>query len=243
MKSSGILPFSGDLSDLSVLERDGFLIEEPVGNNSFAYSSGRSLYVAPVCRYRGHDSIKHGDDIVFWDEWGGDLMSYTGLETQLFGVTEGSGTPFFLCDNHNLVLEAWEVVKDYSPRLKVIHIDQHRDDAKFAGDPVDYMRTSRICDYIDFAKSAGWIESEHYSFTESEEFFSGVSSGDDEGRFILNIDLDIFAPDVTHVSTKEKLAVIKEAMVNAELITIATSPGFIDQSLAISLARLLISYL
>ena len=242
LKSFSISPYSGFLSDLSGLARDAVFIEECIGNNSFAYTSGRTLYIAPVSQYVGPHSIDQGDEVVFCDECGGELLNYTGLVAQLFGKTGGSGTPFYLCDNHNLVLEAWEVVKAYSPRLKVLHIDQHRDDAKFAGDPRDYLRESRVCDYIDFAKSAGWIDSEYFSFTESMEFERGVPSTKAR-RFILNIDLDIFAPEVTHVGTEEKIELIKEVMKHAELITISTSPGFIDQARAISLAKLFISYL
>ena len=242
LKSSTVTPYSGALSDLSMLYRDALFIEKCIGNNSFSYIPDRILYIAPVRQYMGSHSVEQGDKIVFCDECGGKLFNYTGLFAQLFGKTGGSGTPFYLCDNHNLVLEAWKIVKEYSPLLKVVHIDQHRDDAKFAGSGGDYMRESRICDYIDFAKSARWIDSEHYSFTESKEFQRGVPSVHNR-HFILNLDLDIFAPEVTNVGTEEKIELIKEAVKHTELITISTSPGFIEPERAISLAKLFISYL
>ena len=234
--------YSGTLNGLSGLCRDAFKIEGNIGNNSFSYIPGRSLSVAPVCEYRKNSVIESGEEIVFADRWDDELRECFGLKSAFVGMTGGSGTPFYLCDNHNLVLEAWNMVKLYTPRLTLVHLDQHRDDAVFDGSFDNFLTESRICDYIDFAKRAEWINTEHLSFTESIDFEEDVPLPDD-GRFILNIDLDLFAPEVTHISLEDKIDLIKKVMPRTELITIATSPGFIEASRAIPLAELLISYL
>jgi hypothetical protein len=234
--------YNGKIVDLSPLCREHLKIDECVGNNSFSYISGRELHIAPVCEFRGTDDIQLGSEIVFADEWDGKLQMHRGLKQILVGRTGRSGTPFYLCDNHNLVLEAWNLVKGYQPLLKLVHIDQHRDDAKFAGNMDNWLNESRICDYIDFAKSAEWIDKHHYSYTESVDFDGGVPENRDE-RFILNIDLDIFAPDVTHISTESKIQLIYDLLPQTELITIAVSPGFIASERALPLAELMITYL
>ena len=203
--------YSGTLSGLSGVCRDAFRIEGNIGNNSFSYIPGRSLYVPPLCEYRKSSVIESGGEIVFADRWDNELKLCTGLKNAFVGVTGGSATPFYLCDNHNLVLEAWETVKSYTPHLTLLHLDQHRDDAVFEGSFENFLTESRICDYIDFAKRAEWIDAEHLSFTESMDFEKNISLPDNR-RFILNIDLDIFAPEVTHISLDEKIGLIKEVM-------------------------------
>ena len=234
--------YSGTLSGLSGLCRDAFRIEGNIGNNSFSYIPGRSLSVAPVCEYRKNSVIESGEEIAFADVWDNELRLSSGLKNAFVGMTGGSGTPFYLCDNHNLVLEGWSMVKSYIPPLILVHLDQHRDDAVFEGSFDNFLTESRICDYIDFAKRAEWIDVEHLSFTESIDFEEDIQLPDNR-RFILNIDLDLFAPEVTHISLKDKINLIKKVIPRTELITIATSPGFIEQSRAIPLAELLISYL
>jgi len=242
LKSFSETKYCGAVWDLSSLCRDSMKIYECVGNNSFSYIKGRELYIAPVCELNEVDDIKIGSDFVFFDEWEGELQSHRGLEKILVGHTRRSGTPFYLCDNHNLVLEAWNFVKTYQPLLKVVHIDQHRDDAKFAGNMDKWLIESRICDYIDFAKFAKWIAPHHYSYTESVDFEKGVPPDSGE-RFILNLDLDIFASDVTHISTESKIQLIGDFLPKTEIITIATSPGFIAPERAVALAELFITYL
>ncbi len=242
LKGAAPKRYSGKLSGLSRLKREGLSIDSNIGNNSFSYNAGRILHIAPVCEYSEENTIELGCFPVFFDEWNGELLNHRGLKKNLFGKTKRSSTPFYLCDNHNIVLEAWQLVKDYSPRLKVVHLDQHRDDAMFAGDIRNYLIESRICDYISLAKSAGWIDAEHFSFTESSDFAKNPPL-ESAGRLILNLDLDIFAPSVTHLSTNDKIAMIKSVMPYTELLTIATSPGFIDAERAMLLAELLISSL
>lgn len=50
---------------------------------------------------------------------------------------------------------------------------------------------------------------------------------------ILNLDLDIFSPDLDDVPLDLKYEVIRKFAKEASFITIATSPFFIDQELAI----------
>jgi hypothetical protein len=46
---------------------------------------------------------------------------------------------------------------------------------------------------------------------------------------ILNLDLDIFAPELDHISAEKKVKIIKNLLKRAKYVTIATSPFFIEQ--------------
>jgi hypothetical protein len=46
---------------------------------------------------------------------------------------------------------------------------------------------------------------------------------------ILNLDLDIFAPELDHIPSEKKIAIIQKLMKQVKYVTIATSPYFIEQ--------------
>ena len=222
------------------ITRDGFYLTENIGNNSFDYFQGKKIWVPPVIQ--GDESnICLGDKVVFQDEG---KESY-GLQSYVSGKTGNTQTPIFVCDNHNYVLEAWDAFAQKSQNtLVLLHVDQHRDDAEFSGDlSDDYRRTTKICDYIDFALKKKWIEKDFFSFTESKDLEKfDVSCLDVNKNYILNIDLDFFAPELTAISLHEKLELIIHLLPHACLITLATSPLFIDQEFAIEISRLFWRY-
>jgi hypothetical protein len=51
---------------------------------------------------------------------------------------------------------------------------------------------------------------------------------------VLNLDLDIFSPELDHISEEKKIAIIKNLMKQVRYVTIATSPYFIEQWRAIN---------
>jgi len=46
---------------------------------------------------------------------------------------------------------------------------------------------------------------------------------------VLNLDLDIFAPELDHISEGKKIQLIKHLLRKVKYVTIATSPYFIEQ--------------
>lgn len=46
---------------------------------------------------------------------------------------------------------------------------------------------------------------------------------------VLNIDIDIFAPELDHIPEEKKMQIIKNLLKRVKYVTIATSPYFIDQ--------------
>ena len=56
-------------------------------------------------------------------------------------------------------------------------------------------------------------------------------------NIILNLDLDFFQPDLDCIDYEMKKQVVLDAAQKANVITIATSPFFIEQSLAIKVLK------
>jgi hypothetical protein len=54
---------------------------------------------------------------------------------------------------------------------------------------------------------------------------------------ILNLDLDFFQPDLDFIDYKLKKKVVLDAAKKANVITVATSPFFINQQLAIKVFK------
>ncbi len=222
--------------DFSSIVRDSFWIEDNIGNNSYGFEVGKKLFCAEI-KYSDSFFLEKGINSVFRDH--DENKEYLGLNQYLASHTLNTKTPIFICDNHNLVLEAWQLLKQ--KKLNLIHIDQHFDNAEFAGISDNWRISTRICDYIDFAKSAGWINN-LLSFVESVDM-KNIDKIDGFGDLILNIDIDFFAPEMTLIPLEGKIKLICASAKNAKLITIATSPGFIEQNLAIKIAELLFKYL
>lgn len=224
--------YKGALSTQTIT-RPAFSLNYPDGNTSFAEPT-TVLQVAEI--YSGNqDDINLGTKTAFIDT--SDKISERGIEKYIIGHTLQTGTPIFICDNHNVVLEAWQLLKSDHPTL--VHIDQHRDNAQAT--QLDSLHHTRICDYIDFATSNNWINADIISIIENGDL-PKIDIIPTNNK-ICNIDLDIFAPECTVLTDEEKIDVIYKAASNSSLITIATSPGFIDQPLAIEIAKLLWKFL
>lgn len=54
---------------------------------------------------------------------------------------------------------------------------------------------------------------------------------------VLNLDIDIFAPELDHIPEEKKVNIIKNLLRKVKYVTIATSPYFIDQWKAIEKLR------
>ena len=161
---------------------------------------------------------------------------YHGLfqDVYLFGT---SITPIYIFDNHHKALFAFLDSKENTGQiLPVVHIDAHPDDAPSAySEGIIFEENinkaysqSRICDFLDTAEKGGLIRETMRVVTSAE--FERFSPPD--GPFILSLDIDIFGPEGGYIELDQKIKTIARAWQQAVVITIATSPGFIDQEYA-----------
>jgi len=221
-----------------------FYLKDRSGNNEFSYDlrgENPSLWIPPLCE-GGLDLVRPGDQVVFADQdEHEDLRFCTGLACEL--KTDILGVPAVVVDNHNFVFYFWAEALEqglFSPGAILLHVDQHKDSrtppAPYTGDTLSdaFLYTHHVVNvgnYIQPALERGWF-SQVVNVTGEFELNQRV-----EGDFVLNLDLDFFAPELDYISFQKARAFLRDHAQRAKLVTIATSPFFIDQERAIAKLR------
>lgn len=150
-------------------------------------------------------------------------------------------------DNHNHAIYFWldavrrGIVKAW---FELIHIDEHSDlwhnehhldlEKALSDEEYAWEFTNLSCNvgnYIAPALSSGLvgkiirIENEY----QIDEYMNTLPSKNS----LLNLDLDIFAPELDHIPESKKIRIIQHLLKHVKYATIATSPYFIEQWVAI----------
>lgn len=228
-----------------------FVLAGEKGTNAFDYASrgeAPQLYV-PSVREGSVVDLELGEEIVFEakDEHGV-LQSCTGLKH--FLRSEWEGVPVVVVDNHNHVLWFWyEALAQglVQPGATLIHVDQHKDMRK-APQPLEsadleavFRYTNEVVNvgnYIRPAMEQGLIG--ELQLVTSEAALEDRSLVGQPNR-IVNIDLDYFAPEMNYIDFEKAKAFIWAHLEGAALVTVATSPFFIDQEEALRVWRWLLT--
>jgi len=174
-------------------------------------------YLTPI-KVGSLNDVRIGSHIVFEEiDEKGNLHQCTWLENiiQMGNIT--------VVDNHDRVLEfraTW---------LPVIHIDQHTDMR-----PVeDWVN---VGNFLRHALDTGFIPGSTQINTE----YSLLNFKAPEHPYILDIDLDFRDPAMSIEAFDKTIQICRWLIANAQIITIATSPYFIDQDLALKLLHKLL---
>jgi hypothetical protein len=221
-----------------------YTLSERLGNNAFAWQEREVLYghsptlAIPSLIEWTLDDVIVWDDVVFEEMENGLLRSCKGLRNfvQLSGET-------VIFDNHNHALYFWcDAVRRWiiEPGFEIIHIDEHSDlwhnekdlDLKKALQDEEYawQFTNLSCNvgnYIVPALESGLVGSmirieNEYQIDKYIDYSPSENS-------VLNLDLDIFAPELDHIPEEKKIQIIKNLLGKVKYVTIATSPYFIEQ--------------
>ncbi len=227
----------------------GFFIESPVGNNALSFErrgAAPRLWV-PSLVAGTIDDVRPGERVVFEDfDEHEVLQSCTGLEHLV--RTELAGIPAVIVDNHNHAFYFWmEALTTgvLQPGATLVHIDQHRDtrvperayDGTSLDDAFHYTNFHlNVGNYIVPAQRAGVVG--------DAQFVTSGEALNDYGLVartnkILNLDLDFFAPEMAYISFDAARAFIAAHLPGTALITVATSPFFIDQPRAVATLKTL----
>lgn len=229
-------------------------ITQPIWNNAFSYDqrialwSEGKLYIPSIIQDTVAE-LRQGSDICFEEVLNGKLVSCTGLK--YFLQTTFHDTPVYIVDNHNHALSFRHKhfnTSTFQP-FNIIHIDQHSDikpNSNVFLIPDSWFPIPKVEDFVNEKTNVGnfitaainsWIVNEviqvrtDYSLQQLQAASSKLQA------FILDIDID-FRQDKE--MTVSDIAIIQELMKKAELVTIATSPYFIDQARAIKLVKRLL---
>lgn len=222
-----------------------FYLTQPLWNNVFCYQErlpNAKLRVAPL----QEGTIK---DLKVWSQtafveksenwW---IQYYTGVES--FIKVRESNVPIYIFDNHNHALYFWykeaEAQGIGRGTLDLIHIDQHSDlnenpfslEAQHLDQIFDFVQMK--CNVGNFIKPAleNWfintmqqIRSE-YGLLQYENHYQ---------NYILDLDLDFWADEMGIEQREETIRKTKNLILWAKVVTIATSPYFLEQEQAIKI--------
>lgn len=233
-----------------------FYISENVSNNSFSYEKrpGARLFVPSLIEGSVAEAST-GGEVVFEDiDDDGVLRSCHGLRN--FVRMEWHGKPVYVFDNHNHAFAFWHmeamrgVLKDGAT---LIHMDQHKDsrkpdrylspeDARNESAVFEYTNTVlNVGNFIPAALETGLVKKvvNIDSADSMENFDYSLLEGGRSERpdLIFDLDLDFFAPEMDYLDNALKLHLIKNISENSSMITIATSPFFIDPELSLKWLR------
>jgi hypothetical protein len=225
---------------------NGFHIEEPVGNNAFAYEqrADKRLFVAPLIEGTPED-LDVGEETAFGEFVGGREFQLKGLRRMIY-MRRGR-KQFFIFDNHNHAFFFWVwalKAGDWKPGTRLVHVDQHTDMRDPGILPVwkeGHYDLDNVFRYTNFHLNVGNFLKPALTLgmfraiemiTSREAFTRSFP-----GPYVLDIDIDIFSDEMQYIDEDLKVRKIREYIEGSDVITIATSPYFMDQSRAIAVIR------
>ena len=229
-----------------------FYLDEPKGNNAFSFEQrkNKKLWVPKLIEAEIWD-IELWDEVVF-EDFGFDdqLSTNTGLKN--FYKIRWKQKDIYLFDNHNHAYYFWYLARNQNiiwDDNTLVHIDEHAD----TRDPGEYLMKPdsqdlqkvfhytnyvyNVWNYIIPAQKEGLISKTiQVRNTHNLEEYLDLRSTLGE-NIILNLDLDFFQPDLDFIDYDLKKKVVLDAAKKAKVITVATSPFFINQDLAIKVFK------
>lgn len=227
---------------------NGFYIEKPVGNNIFSYDERKNKKIFVPKLIEGNlDAVKVGEKIVFSEIDFDKEMNAIGLENMVkFNYKDKD---IYIFDNHNHSFYFWiKSLKKgmFNKGCKLVHIDQHKDMREPEDYNVDVNDMDDVFRYTNYVLNVGnFIKPALHHDIFSEVVIIDSTYGFDldvDGEIVLDIDLDIFSKDMEYISYDLRVNKIKEYIDRAKVITIASSPFFIEQDYAIKVLKELFSY-
>lgn len=226
-----------------------------VGNNALSYAermalwSQWKLYIASFVDWT-IDDLSLWENVVFEEVNNGKLLSCRWLASLI--KTRFESKTVYISDNHNHALAFWYewFIHGLIPKwVTLLHVDQHAD----MNEPsahidmsqesnldyiAEYVNTqTQIASFIQPAIRSGLI-TECIQIRSEAKLQEVSSKAKQYMPYILDIDIDFFAEEK---EIEDKLALLRSLMPWAMLITIATSPFFIDQKKAIDIVKKLLS--
>lgn len=226
----------------------GFYINRPVGNNIFSYDerSNKSIFVPRLINGDLNDVVL-GDEVCFNEVENGEEILCKGLKN--FVEYNFNGKKVYIFDNHNHAFYFWInsfLSGGFEKGCKLVHVDQHKDTRAPENYNVNiediddvFRYTNEVLNVGNFIKPA----LEYNLFSEVIIVDSMYSFNlEITGEYVLDIDLDIFSKDMDYINRDFKMSKIKEYIEKSTVITVATSPFFIDQNYAIKVLKELFNY-
>ena len=145
----------------------------------------------------------------------------------------------YIFDNHNHALKyrvdeykQWNIPFSFD----LIHIDQHTDmnssefELNLENPNLDVYN---VWNFIQPAVMSGLIKNVEQINTE----YKLLNFETDKSDLILDIDLDFWAPEMSIEKHEESITKVRNIISKSRVVTIATSPYFLNQKLAIKICK------
>lgn len=226
-----------------------FRLEKEVWNNVFAYQERKpdpKLWI-PELLSAWLENLFLGSQSVFAEcNPQGEVQLFNGLQYFLF--FEKNWVPIYIFDNHNhaLAFRYREYFKKaFFKGILLIHLDQHSDinENPFS---IDEENWDSICDFTHNCCNVGnfilpALNSGLVSEVQQIRSEYGLLHFEKPERdYIFDIDLDFWADEMGIEAFESTLEKTKNLIYSSKVVTIATSPYFLDQSKALELIHLLL---
>ncbi|MBN2424468.1 MAG: UPF0489 family protein [Calditrichaceae bacterium] len=228
----------------------GFFTKNSTGNNAFSFDKrkNQNIYVAPLIHGTLMD-LKPGDYIAFSEVEDGKEINRCGLKNFIW--MEYHNRHIFIFDNHNHAFFFWMwgyLSGNIYPKSKLLHIDQHKDtrepdaDTPFKLDR--FMDLKTVWQYTNEVLNVGNFIPPAVKLGLFSEIKFIIGENDFKiplpGMDVVDLDMDIFAPEMDYIDYDLKFNFIKSMVRKAKFLTISTSPYFMDQNKAIGLIKQLL---
>lgn len=237
-----------------------FFIESEIWNNSFSFKQREQqtwrkskIFIPELIKIDNFSDIELQEDkekIAFEDFWFDDKLSTNyGLEN--FYEINWNKKKIYLFDNHNHALFFWYLAKEKwlinNKNNILYHVDEHAD-SRDPDEKLEKIDLQSVFDYTNFSKinvwnyiapaEKQWLIKETIQIRNTqnlEDYLKNVEKNNK--NIILNLDLDFFQPDLDFIDYELKKKVILDIANKASIITVSTSPFFIEQELAIKVFK------
>lgn len=226
-----------------------YFFQENLGNNALSYNERQKILqknpslIIPARIFGDIEDVKNSENIVFEEVENNQIFSCKWLEN--FVTIKKPNLPeIVVFDNHNHALFFWcEAIKNgiLEPNFELLHIDEHSDLWENDNEIEDFLDLQKIWNFTNFDCNVGnyilpamrkkivkniiRIENE-FQIDKNLDYIPEKNS-------VLNLDLDIFSPDLAHIPREKIFKIIIHLITKVKFVTIATSPYFIDQNDAI----------
>ena len=213
-------------------------LTENIWNNQFHYNQAKNpqLRIADLIEWTT-DDLEIWEKTVFREIKNWELVEYKWLKN--FIHIKNPNQSIYIFDNHNHALKyRYNEFKEWNISFwfNLIHIDQHTD-MNLSEFELDLKNPKfdvyNVWNFIQPAIKSWLINNVEQINTE----YKLLHFQTDENNLILDIDLDFRAPEMSIEKYSDTIEKTKELISKSKVVTIATSPYFLNQNLAIKVCK------
>ena len=213
-------------------------LTENIWNNQFCFNQAKNpqLRVADLIEW-GLDNLEIWENTVFREMKNWNVVEYKWVKH--FIHIKNPNQSIYIFDNHNHSLKYW--IDEYKwwniPFwFDLIHIDQHTDMNTSEFDLDIKNPNLDVYNVWNFIQPAikSWLINKVEQINAEYKLLNFQT---DEDNLILDIDLDFRAPEMSIEKYFETIRKTRELILKSRVVTMATSPYFLNQQLAIKLCK------